>query len=116
MNKMAVRFTLWRPQLPAARPAELAVNDRLNPTNPLENAKSFNYNFWNIRGFDEYHFTLKEFANRKVRSLSLFLIRIQAISFSFSHSLSPENIHFWGKYHCTAGLQFYKFGFNFFNT
>ena len=71
MNKMAVRFTLWRPQLPAARPAELAVNDRLNPANPLENAKSFNYNFWNIRGFDEDHFTLKEFANRKVRSLSL---------------------------------------------
>ena len=27
-----------------------------------------------------------------------------------------ENIHCWGKYHWTAGRQFYKYGFNFFTT
>ena len=30
--------------------------------------------------------------------------------------LCTENTHRWGKYHCTAGLQFYKFGFNCFTT
>ena len=31
--------------------------------------------------------------------------------------LSPlENTHYWGKYHCTAGLQLYKYGFNCFIT
>ena len=27
-----------------------------------------------------------------------------------------ENTHRWGKYHCTAGLLFYKFGFSCFTT
>ena len=29
---------------------------------------------------------------------------------------SPENTHRWGKYHCMACLQFYKFGFSCFTT
>ena len=30
--------------------------------------------------------------------------------------LPSQRLHHWGKYHCTAGLQFYKFGFNCFTT
>ena len=31
-------------------------------------------------------------------------------------NIRPENTHYWGMHHCTAAVQFYKFGFACFTT
>ena len=36
--------------------------------------------------------------------------------FNVDNLVKPDNTHYWGKYHCMTGLQFYKFGFSCFTT
>ena len=34
----------------------------------------------------------------------------------YNPMMAPENTQCWGKYHCTVGFQFYKFGLNCFEN